>query len=433
MAPSAKRSPLRPHPLYADGEGRILDHPDLALLCRKGEEMALPRPQELTPLPEGSDLFLLPQRTALGLDPESGEPVPLDGYAVAAFVSPGYALTGLCAYLSEPEASPLPLFAYAAVGFARGRFWVCAKRVDPSPRQQFGHISPGRIEAGAKRWLREFPSNRLVQHLSGCALTYGCPAAKNLALGRFEAPLPTSRACNAACVGCISWQPEGSCIPVTQPRIGFTPDPEEIVEIMRAHARSEPHPIFSFGQGCEGEPLLAADTIAGAIRIYREEGGKGTVNVNTNGSLPSTVSDLADAGLDSVRVSLNSGRQDRYRAYYRPRGYSFRDVREFLLQAGERGLFLSLNYLFFPGVSDSEEEFDALSELIAETGVDFIQLRNLNIDPELYLDLIPPPRTPSMGLLNFRKRMQKRFPQLGFGYFNPCLDSDRRIVRPETG
>jgi pyruvate-formate lyase-activating enzyme len=431
MSKSSNRSQVRPRPLYADEEGRILEHPDLQLLCRKGDEMALPRPQELTPLPEGSDLFLLPQRRALGFDPETGEPVCLDGYAVAAFVCPGYTLTGLCAYVSEDEAEPLPLFAYGAVGFARGRFWVCAKQVDRNPRQQFGHIPAERIEQGAGKWLRELPDNRLVQHLGRCALTHGCPAAKNLALGRFEAPLPTSRSCNAACVGCISWQPEGSCIPVTQPRIEFTPSPEEIVAIMRRHAGSEPQPIFSFGQGCEGEPLLAAETIARAVRLYRSEGGKGTINLNTNGSLPSAVSPLARAGLDSVRVSLNSARPDRYSAYYRPRGYCASDVRAFLREAGQLGLYVSLNYLFFPGVSDTEEELEALRDLIAETGVDLIQMRNLNIDPELYLDLVPPPQTPSMGLINFRKRLRQSFPGLEFGYFNPFLDSERKPGFPD--
>jgi pyruvate-formate lyase-activating enzyme len=84
-------------------------------------------------------------------------------------------------------------------------------------------------------------------------------------------------------------------------------------------------------------------------------------------------------------------------------------------------LFVSLNYLYFPGVNDTEEEFEALAELVEWSRLDFIQLRNLNLDPELYLQVIPAPRTPAMGLSNLRKRLKKNFPWIEFGYFNPYL------------
>ena len=43
---------IRPHMLVADEQGNIYDHPDFLLLCRRGEEWSLPRPDELMPLPE---------------------------------------------------------------------------------------------------------------------------------------------------------------------------------------------------------------------------------------------------------------------------------------------------------------------------------------------------------------------------------------------
>ena len=52
--------------------------------------------------------------------------------------------------------------------------------------------------------------------------------------------------------------------------IKFQPTVEEIVEIARPHLETE-EAIISFGQGCEGEPLLAWRTIAGAIREIRKE------------------------------------------------------------------------------------------------------------------------------------------------------------------
>jgi pyruvate-formate lyase-activating enzyme len=423
---------VRPHLLFAGADGNIYDHPDLLMLCRRGREMGLPRPDELTPLPPESELFLLPGRHALGLDPETGQVEAMEEQPVAAFVCPGYTLTGHAAYSSGPDAPVLPLFAYGAVGFANGRFYVSAKRVDEDKRQVFENIARGRIQQGAQQWLKEFPDNRLVQHLMGCALTNCCPAARNLCLGRFEAPLPTSRTCNARCVGCISLQPEESGFPATQSRLAFTPTPDEIVQIMQRHGKREARPVYSFGQGCEGEPLTEAETIAQAIATFRSQGGAGTVNVNTNASLPGAVERIAQAGASSMRVSLNSAREPLYNAYYRPKGYGLEDVRQSISTAKQAGMFVSLNFLFFPGVSDTEGELDALAGLVHDLQVDFIQLRNLNLDPELYLDLLESDpeagpalsREPAMGFVNFRRRLRKACPWLGFGYFNPYLERD---------
>ncbi len=419
---------IRPHLVFADPEGNIYDHPDLLMLCRRGAEFTLPRPDELTPLPEESRLYLLPGRHALGLDPEGGMEA-MDETAVAAFVCPGYTVTGIAAWAygedDNTPAPPLPMFSYAAVGYANGRFYVAAKQVDTDRRQIFTNIRDNRITQGAQALMKKFPQNRLVRHLAGCALETCCPAARNLALGRFEAPLPTSRQCNARCIGCISLQEEASGFPATQDRLDFTPTAEEIVEVMSHHDTRAPKPIHSFGQGCEGEPLTEADTIAEAVRRYREAGGVGTVNVNTNASLPDAVDKLAEAGIDSIRVSLNSVRPSLYHAYYRPKGYTLDEVKESIARARAHGLFISLNFLFFPGVSDTEDEFEALGDLVERHRVDFIQMRNLNLDPELYVGVAHEALAesgglgPSMGFINFRKRLKKRCPWLAFGYFNP--------------
>ena len=418
-----KRKPPEPHLLVADAQGNILEEPDLLMLCRRGEELGTPRPDELVILPEESEVFLMPGRRALGLDPETGEVEVLDELAVAAFVAPGHTVAGISAYATEPGAPVLPLLSYAAVGYAEGKFWAAARRVDQDTRQVFTHIDPQRIRDGAHRLMKKFPDNRLVRHLAGCALNYGCPAAKNLALGRFEAPLPTARTCNARCLGCISLQPEDSGFPAPQCRIAFTPTPEEIVEVMLEHGRKEKkQPVYSFGQGCEGEPLTGWKNLRDAVALFRERGGKGTVNLNTNASMPEALPELAKAGLDSIRVSLNSARQGPYEAYYRPQGYGFEDVLKSIAAAKEAGLFVSLNLLYFPGFTDTEAELAALTELAEATRLDFIQLRNLNLDPELYLDLVRPfDPGPSMGLGNFRKRLKKSCPRLRFGYFNPYL------------
>lgn len=416
---------IRPSLLYADKDGKIYDHPGLSMLTRRGDEFAQPRPDDLTPLPPGSDLFLLPGRRAVGFDEETGEAIELEENAVAAFVCPGYTVTGIAAYDTDEDAPMLSLAAFAAVGYANGKFWVAAKKVDEDRRQVFDHIPNSRIESGAQKLLRTYPDNRLLGHLARCALTFCCPAAKNLALGRYEAPLPTSQTCNARCIGCISYQPEDSGFESPQNRITFRPTPHEVTEIMALHnKREKKRPVYSFGQGCEGEPLTEAKLLTKSIQMFRDAGGTGTVNINTNASRTETIEPLAKAGLDSIRVSMNSANPSLYKAYYRPKGYEgLENVKDTIREAKKNGIFVSLNYFFFPGVSDTESELGMLQDFVTDLKVDFIQLRNLNLDPELYLNLAAPyVPGPSMGFKNFKRRLKKAAPWVNFGYFNPFLE-----------
>jgi Fe-S oxidoreductases len=415
---------IRPCLVVADEDGNIYDDPSLLMLCRKGEELSLPKPEEIMPLPEESELFLLPARYALGLDPETGQVREQNALCVAAFAAPAHTLTAHPAFAKRPDAPLLPLFAYGAVGFANERFYICAKKVDDDPRQIFSGISKKHLRREAMALKRAFPDNRLVQHLmDNCALTYSCPAAKNFCLGRYEAPLPTSRACNARCIGCISHKDRTSPLCATpQDRLAFTPTAEEIAEVMRHHASRAPNPIFSFGQGCEGEPLTEAPLLAKAIGLFRASGGIGTINLNSNASLPDAVQLVAKAGLTSLRVSLNSAREEPYLRYYRPVGYTFADVRESIRRAKGLGVYVSLNLLFFPGINDTENELEALLELVTSEHIDCIQLRNLNIDPDYYLEILRGlDHGPSCGMVNFRKRLKKNCPWLHIGYFNPFV------------
>ena len=91
---------------------------------------------------------------------------------------------------------------------------------------------------------------------------------------------------------------------------------------------------------------------------------KGTINLNSNSSLPHSVKRLAQAGLDSLRVSLNSAQEDCYKAYFRPKNFTFSDVMESIDIMKEKGRFVSLNYFVLPGFTDSVQEFEALCTLI---------------------------------------------------------------------
>jgi pyruvate-formate lyase-activating enzyme len=341
--------------------------------------------------------------------------------AVSVFLPPAYTVTHTAAYRKDDVAPVLPLFAYSPLGWWDGGYVSSAIRIDSDTRQESSLFDREKIERNALKLIKRSGSNRLIKHLTeNCALRYSCPAAMNYVLGRWEMPVPTSPGCNARCVGCISYQPGGgfSC---TQDRIEFVPSAEEIVEAAVEHLENAEDPIVSFGQGCEGEPLLVSDVIAGAIRGIREETDKGTLNLNTNASLPAEVGMLFEAGLSSMRVSINSAREEYYHRYYRPTGYDFEDVIESVKAAKKKGGFVSLNYLVFPGFTDQPSEVKAMKDLVRSLKVDMIQWRNLNIDPDLYIDVIELTDERGNGIPDVIRSLSEDFPDLRRGYFNPYL------------
>jgi pyruvate-formate lyase-activating enzyme len=292
--------------------------------------------------------------------------------------------------------------------------------VDAEPRQELRQMPRRKVVAGIRKLQRQMPQNRLRAHLERCALEYGCPAGKNFFLGRYEAPLPAARHCNARCLGCLSEQ-KGSAVPLCQDRIRFTPTPEEISEVALAHIARVPQSVVSFGQGCEGDPLLAADVIEPAIRQIRTATARGTVNLNTNGSLPPVLGRLLDAGLDSIRISLNSVRPECYTAYFRPRQYRFEDVLQSIDMALERRKHVAINYLNCPGVTDSPEEVEALGGFLRRHPIHMIQWRNLNFDPLDYFSRMArvAPMGRPIGIDPHIRSIEKAFPDLVHGYFNP--------------
>jgi MoaA/NifB/PqqE/SkfB family radical SAM enzyme len=201
-------------------------------------------------------------------------------------------------------------------------------------------------------------------------------------------------------------------------RISFKPSKQEIVSIAVRHLNRAPEAIISFGQGCEGEPLSEYKLIGDSIKEIRAQTQKGTINFNTNGSWPERIRLIAESGLDSVRISLNSARPDFYRAYYKPRGYELEDVIESISLSRELGLYTMVNYLVFPGITDQEDEIAALMDLVRRTGLNFLHLKNLNIDPHLYIDRMPKVASSTVGMKRMVAILEKELPFLELGYFN---------------
>jgi pyruvate-formate lyase-activating enzyme len=413
----------------ANSAGEIFDLEGYAALGMCGDRFAPLMEKDVTPLPHGSETLLLPDRAPLLWNIRKnraevlkenpwvpGEPL----FPVAAFNSPGYVITHHPAYEERKNARILPLFAYGAVGWSVKGFASAVFQVDREDRQDLRCMPVEKVQEGVLDIRTRLPKNRLLLHIKNCALVYGCPAAKNFFLGRYEAPLPTSRACNARCLGCISLQdnPElQSC----QNRIAFTPSPREIAEIALLHIERVKDAVVSFGQGCEGDPLLAAHVIEPALRLIREKTDQGTLNMNTNASLPLVLDRLFEAGLDSIRVSMNSARESVYQAYFQPRGYGFSDVLRSVDVAEKRDGHVAINYLNAPGVTDAPEERAALEFFLRNHGVRLIQWRNLNFDPLRYHRLVSEAASfgPGMGMSRLVKHIQKNFPGLAHGYFNP--------------
>lgn len=401
---------------YADEKGNAYVDEHHQAVGRVGDIFIELEKEQMLPLPKGASLALIPERGALGLTAE-GNFVSLGSarYALAALLPQGYTRTALPAYAGKGDT--LPLFGYTAVAWHEDGFYVAAK-VEDTDLAKWDPVhfnTPDLKELVARRQL-ECPGNRIMAQLAHCARVYGCFTAQNIFYRRYEGGIPVSPLCNAACVGCISYQPAESC-PSPQGRIRFTPGVAEIVEVALPHLEEAEDAIISFGQGCEGEPLLKASLIARAIRRLRQKTDRGIINANTNAGFTQGVREVAVAGIDSLRVSMNSCIEENYTAYYRPVSYRFVDVARSIYEAKSRGVRVAINLLAFPGVTDGEAELEALVEFIRANSVDMVQVRNLNIDPELYLSLLVRPPGTLYGMEQLADILRAEVPGLTVGSF----------------
>jgi len=422
-----------PRLLFADPEGRLYDHPDLLAAARLGE--AIGEPDETpVPLPAYGRVTSLPGRLPIGIDPTTGEPVVLDEVtvgrrtfvptAVGAFLQPGWTRTLLPADEPLEDAPVLPQWAYTAAGWGDDGPVVWAIHTDPRDHWDPARYSTPELEGLVHARLLEDGSNRILRQLKTCALEYRCFTSQNVFFCRDEAAIPASIMCNARCVGCISDQPEDGP-PASHVRMDDAPLAEEMARVGIHHLVNAPgRTMVSFGQGCEGEPLTRWKVIEKAIRAMRAATSRGSININTNGSLTEGLDALFGAGLDAVRVSLNSANPSLYAAYYRPIGYDFADVDRSIAVARKRGGYVALNLLLFPGVTDRAGEVDALCDLVARHAVDQVQTRSLCIDPHQYLQVARGAKVEGdpLGVPELLRRLREARPGLVIGNFARGLD-----------
>ncbi|MBU8894473.1 radical SAM protein [Corallococcus sp. M34] len=421
-----------PKLLFADPKGRVMEHPYLVATLRSGEELVPPQDKPI-PLPSDGRLVHLPGRLPVGLHPETGElelvrEMKVGGKtfvpsAVGALLPPGYTRTFLPGEV-KGDGPVLPQWAYTAAAWGEDGPVAWAIHTDRRSHWDPERYSTPDMKALVTEHLERFPGNRVLKQLKTCALLYRCFTSQNIFYARDEGAIPASVMCNARCVGCISDQPaEGP--PASHERMDDGPTAEEMGQIGLYHLERAPgRTMVSFGQGCEGEPLTRWKFIAEAIRYMRERTDKGSININTNASLTHGLEALLDAGLDAVRVSLNSASKELYAAYYKPVKYGWEDVEASIALARQRGAYLALNLLLFPGVTDREGEVKALERLVKKYKVDQVQTRSLCIDPLQYLEVARDKGAGGepVGVRELLTRLKAARPGLVIGNFARGLD-----------
>ncbi|MBQ1252314.1 MAG: radical SAM protein [Firmicutes bacterium] len=382
-------------PIYTNAQGDLLSdskHQAAALL---GSEV-LPA-KDFIPMPKGATFAAMPGRVPLVIDKE-GNVVRGKGTAVAVLLPQGFTRTMVPATETVGEPDILPLLGYTAAAMENGKVYVAARQTDEHKIWHPDNYNTADLPDRIRKVKKALKDNRIVDQLAHCSLDYGCFTAQNLFYRRWEGGLPVSRTCNARCVGCISEQ-ESECCPSAQGRLNFSPTVKEIAEVGVFHLGGKHGDnIISFGQGCEGEPSLEANKIAKAIKVIRKNTDQGTINMNTNAGHTECIQKIVDAGIDTLRVSIFSAIPDHYNRYYRPKNYTFDDVEASIRYAVEHGVYVSLNLMAFPGFTDRREEIDALCDLIRRTGLQKVQIRNLNIDNDWFYEQCGFTREKSCGM-----------------------------------
>jgi pyruvate-formate lyase-activating enzyme len=371
-----------------DEAGRIL-YDERFVPLADGGLVREARPDELIPAPDGSVEMLLPRRRPLTTIGPLAERT-----AMAVALPAGYTRLLLPAYATERTAPALPLFGYTFACVVDDRLHVAAMATDEGEDWEPRRFARGELEAVLASRLAREPHNGVLRQVALCSREYGCFTAQNVFLELGEAALPVSPKCNARCIGCISELEPDAGVPSPQTRIAEEASVSDLAAVAIHHLERVEDGIVSFGQGCEGEPLLRSIAIARAIEKIRAERSNGTINLNTNGSQLPALERCIDAGLDAVRISLNSFRPRVYAAYYRPVGYGLDEVLESVRVATARNVRVSLNLLTHPGVTDDEEEIAAMEAFLCSCPVAMVQTRTLNIDPAIYFEAVGRPRAP---------------------------------------
>ena len=349
--------------VHSDRSGRVFVSADYGATALDGDAPAVF--DRALPLPPDAQLVPLADRAAIGID-RRGQPRPLGParWALAAVLGPGYLRTHVPACDAATDVAPLEPLPYAAVAADQaGEIVVGAVAIGaPVQGSASSRISGDELATRITERLRNEPSNRLLRQLVRCAREYECQAARNAFLGRGECALPLGAPSNDHPGPSVALRRRDERAPIEPTAMPATA--AEAAAVANAHFRAGGTSV-SFGQACEGDPLLLVRTIADAAALITRPGGTEIV-LRTNGSSAAALARAADAGIDRVVVALTSAHGPTYERVHGPIGHRWTDVRASLRDAAGRKLALTIELLTLPGLTDREAEARELVALLGE-------------------------------------------------------------------
>src|SRR5262249_5903552 len=149
-----------PYVVYSTLDGSVGERRSLRAIDYDGAPLGV---ADLIPLPDGATLSMLPQRLAVGLNPQ-GERVTVSaqrGWPLCPFA---HLPPHLPAYKKPPEPPPFPFFGYTAIAVYRGRLSAAALRPDNPERCPPRNYDRRRLERLVRERLAAEPENRVLAH-----------------------------------------------------------------------------------------------------------------------------------------------------------------------------------------------------------------------------------------------------------------------------
>lgn len=160
------------------------------------------------------------------------------------------------------------------------------------------------------------------------------------------------------------------------------------------------------------------EAVTAFIQMIREQTVQGTIQVTTAIPDPSSIKKWCEAGLDSIRINMNSAQKIYYDFFHAAEGVAFNDVVESFKIVQHFHRRSILNYGTFPGLTDHPDEVSALKKLVGDLKIETLQLHNLNIDPEWYMDELRllNSRREQIGMQSWFIKLKKVFPGIQIGF-----------------
>jgi hypothetical protein len=83
--------------------------------------------------------------------------------------------------------------------------------------------------------------------------------------------------------------------------------------------------------------------------------------------------------------------------------------------------------LYFPGFNDREEEAAAWVDFLREYPIQMIQVRNLNIDPDVFASVMPKAKGELLGTKAFINMLADSRPDLVIGNFSHYQGNNHKV------